>query len=57
MSYVTTSPLQPTQLGWAASEYLAVLMGLAVVWQGAQALLALLREHHREFSWALMIPF
>jgi hypothetical protein len=43
--------------GWGISEYLAVLMGLMVVWEGAQAVLALLREHHNEFSWALMIPF
>lgn len=45
------------QCGWATSEYLAVLMGLMVVWEGAQAVLALVREHHAEFSWALMIPF
>lgn len=45
------------QRGWGTSEYLAVLLGLIVVWQGAQALLTLLREHHDEFSWALMIPF
>jgi hypothetical protein len=45
------------QRGWGTSEYLAVLMGLMVVWEGAQAVLALMREHHNEFSWALMIPF
>jgi hypothetical protein len=43
--------------GSAIGEYLAVLLGLIVVWQGAQAALNLLREHHDEFSWALMIPF
>ena len=45
------------QQGWGTSEYLSVLLGLIVVWQGAQAVLTLLREHHDEFSWALMIPF
>lgn len=39
------------------SEYLAVLLGLIVVWRGAQVALNLLREHHDEFSRALMIPF
>jgi hypothetical protein len=43
--------------GWSTAEYLAVLLGLVVVWQGAQFVLALIREHHDEFSWALMIPF
>jgi hypothetical protein len=43
--------------GWSSTEYLAVLLGLLVVWRGAQAVLALVREHHHEFSWALMIPF
>lgn len=46
-----------SQRGWATSEYLAVLLGLVVVWRGAQTLLQLVREHHEEFSWALMIPF
>lgn len=45
------------QGGWAATEYIAVMIGLMVVWRGAQAVLALAREHHDEFSWALMIPF
>lgn len=44
------------QAGWGTSEYLAVLLGLIMAWQGAQAVLTLLREHHDEFSWALMIP-
>lgn len=43
--------------GSAINEYLAVLLGLIVVWQGARVVLNLLREHHDEFSWALMIPF
>lgn len=46
-----------TQRGWGATEYLSVLVGLMVVWRGAQAALAFIREHHDEFSWALMIPF
>jgi hypothetical protein len=59
---MTTSPRRHAcanfrQRGWGTSEYLAVLMGLMVVWEGAQAVLALVREHHNEFSWALMIPF
>ena len=43
--------------GSAITEYVAALLGLIVVWQGAQLALNLLREHHDEFSWALMIPF
>jgi hypothetical protein len=43
--------------GSTSTEYVAVLLGLLVVWQGAQAALTLLREHHTEFSWVLMIPF
>ena len=45
------------QRGWGTAEYLAILVGLMVVWRGAQLALELLREHHDEFSWALMIPF
>lgn len=45
------------QRGWAAAEYLAVLLGLMAVWQGAPAVLRLIREYHSEFSWALMVPF
>ena len=43
--------------GWGTTEYLAVLLGLIAVWRGGQALLALIREHHDEFAWALTIPF
>lgn len=43
--------------GWSTVEYVAVLLGLIVVWQGAQFVLGLIREHHDEFAWALMIPF
>jgi hypothetical protein len=43
--------------GWGATEYLAVLLGLVAVWRGGQALLALIREHHDEFAWALTVPF
>jgi hypothetical protein len=45
------------QYGWGASEYLAVLLGLMVVWRGAEAVLELIREHHDRFAWALMIPY
>jgi hypothetical protein len=45
------------QGGWGASEYLSVLVGLMVVWWGAQEVLTLTREHHDEFTWALMMPF
>jgi len=45
------------QRGWGASEYLSVLLGLMVVWWGAQRMLTLVQEHHDEFTWALMIPF
>jgi hypothetical protein len=44
------------QRGWGASEYLSVLVGLMVVWRGAEAVLALVQEHHDKFVWALMIP-
>jgi hypothetical protein len=43
--------------GWGSAEYIVVLAGLMVTWRGAQVVLALIREHHREFSWALMLPF
>lgn len=45
------------QRGWGTAEYLAILVGLMVLWRGAQAVLQLLVEHQDEFSWALMIPF
>ena len=45
------------QAGWGASEYLSVLLGLMVVWWGAQQVLTLVQEHHDEFTWALMMPF
>jgi len=45
------------QRGWGASEYLAVLMGLMVVWRAAEGVLAMIQEHHDEFTWALMIPY
>jgi hypothetical protein len=45
------------QRGWSSVEYVAILAGLMVLWRGSHALLALLAEHHDEFSWALMIPF
>lgn len=45
------------QRGWSSAEYVAVLVGLMVVWRGAHAVLERLVEHHDEFSWALMIPF
>jgi hypothetical protein len=43
--------------GWGATEYLAVLLGLIAVWKGGQLLLALIREHHDEYAWALTVPF
>jgi hypothetical protein len=45
------------QRGWGTSEYLAVLMGLMVVWRAAEGVLAMIQEHHDEFTWALMIPY
>lgn len=45
------------QKGWSTAEYLAIVLGLAVVWRGAQGVLSLMREHHDEFLWTLMIPF
>jgi hypothetical protein len=45
------------QRGWGVTEYLAVLLGLMTVWQGAPAVLRLIQQHHAEFSWALMVPF
>jgi hypothetical protein len=52
-----TLQLPSKQRGWGASEYLSVLMGLMVVWWGAQQCLAMVQEHHDEFTWALMIPY
>jgi hypothetical protein len=49
--------MRTRQGGWAAAEYLSVLVGLMAVWRGAQAVLTLLQQHHTEYSWALMIPF
>jgi hypothetical protein len=49
--------MKTRQHGWGATEYLAVLLGLMGVWRGAQAVLTLTQEHHREFSWALAIPY
>ena len=49
--------LQRRQRGWGASEYLSVLLGLMVVWRGAEAVLALIQEHHDKFTWVLMIPY
>lgn len=49
--------LRLRQRGWGASEYLAVLAGLIVVWRGAELVLAMIHEHHDKFSWALMIPY
>jgi hypothetical protein len=43
--------------GWGTSEYLAVLLGLMTVWSGTRALLAMARQHHDGFSWALTMPF
>ena len=48
---------QRRQRGWGASEYLSVLLGLIVVWRGAEAVLALIKEHHDKFTWVLMIPY
>lgn len=45
------------QRGWGASEYLSVLLGLMVVWWGADRVLMFVQEHHDEFVWALMLPF
>lgn len=49
--------LPRTQRGWGATEYIAVLVGLMAVWNASQTVLNLLREHHDEFSWVLMMPF
>ena len=45
------------QRGWGATEYIAILLSLTVVWNISQAMLTLIREHHDEFSWALVMPF
>jgi hypothetical protein len=49
--------MRKRERGWGATEYLAVLLGLMGVWRGAQGALMLIQEHHREFSWTLMIPY
>lgn len=48
---------QRHQCGWGATEYIAILLGLMVVWNISQTMLTLIREHHDEFSWALVMPF
>jgi hypothetical protein len=45
------------QHGWAATEYVAVLLGLVAIWNMTETVLAFVREHHDEFAWALMMPF
>jgi hypothetical protein len=45
------------QRGWGMTEYLAVLLGLIAIWNGAPAVMRLIQQHYAEFSWALMIPF
>ncbi|HEU4654722.1 MAG TPA: hypothetical protein VFS47_12095 [Steroidobacteraceae bacterium] len=49
--------MKKRQRGWGAAEYLAVLLGLMGVWRGAQGVLTLVQEHHREFSWVLSLPY
>lgn len=44
------------QGGWSTAEYLAILLGLMVIWRGAQFVLTQIREYHDEFSWVLMLP-
>ncbi|HLS81834.1 MAG TPA: hypothetical protein VK025_10560 [Steroidobacter sp.] len=48
---------QGRQAGSVLTEYVAVLLGLMVVWRGLDAMLSLLREHYDEYAWTLMIPF
>ncbi|MET0534240.1 MAG: hypothetical protein ABW171_08450 [Steroidobacter sp.] len=44
--------------GWGTAEYVIVMFfGTIGIWRGAQLALTLIREHHREFSWALILPF
>jgi|HigsolmetaAR201D_1030396.scaffolds.fasta_scaffold00227_29 hypothetical protein len=50
-------PSRTRQSGWAMSEYLAVLVGLLVVWWGAEGVLGMIQEHHDEYTWALMMPY
>ncbi len=45
------------EAGVSTVEYLAVLAGLITAWIGTDALLGLLQHHHREFSWAVGLPF
>lgn len=49
--------LRRRQRGWGVTEYIAILIGLIAVWNVSQTALNLIREHHDEFSWVLMIPF
>lgn len=48
---------EPLQRGSILTEYIAVLLGMVVIWLGIEALLNLIQEHHDEFSWALQLPF
>ncbi|MET0499527.1 MAG: hypothetical protein ABW106_14790 [Steroidobacteraceae bacterium] len=52
-----TKLLTSGQGGWAASEYLAVLVGLMAIWRVAHIVLDSLQRSHADFTWALMIPY
>lgn len=43
--------------GWGTTEYLVVLAVFVAMLEGSDEILELIREHHQEFSWALMVPF
>jgi hypothetical protein len=55
MNSVHTGPRR--QCGWAAAEYLAVLVGLMTVWYGTQATLDRLEHWRTNFLWTLMLPY
>ncbi len=49
--------VEPRQRGSVLTEYIAVLLGLLIVWTGLERVLGFIREHNTEFSSALQVPF
>ena len=44
--------------GWGAAEYVLLMFFATIAFlRGLQFALQMIREHHQEFSWALLLPF
>lgn len=43
--------------GFSTTEYIVVVLLLALtVWTGMDGVLALMREHHAEYTWGMGLP-